>query len=170
VTGNGEAVERTGGILPISIRKSIGHGRTAMSSFDDALHRSGVSNYNLIRLSSVIPAQSVITPGESRVQGEHGDRLYCVYAAAFADRPGTSAWAGIGWVRDAEGRGLFIEHDAESEKQLDELIQLSLEDMDERRGGGYGAIEKVTVGADYDGRPTCALVIATYEVQGWTLS
>jgi arginine decarboxylase len=169
VTGNGEDMAGDG-VLPISIRRAVGHGRTVLSSFDDALHKAGVSNFNLIRLSSVIPAASVITQGEGRLPGEHGDRLYCVYAAAFADRPGTEAWAGVGWIRQPDGRGVFIEHEAESEEQLRERIQLSLEDMNERRGGGYGAIEQVIAGAEYDGRPTCALVIATYEVEGWTLS
>lgn len=170
MTADRATVGRTDGRMEISIRRAIGRGRTPMSAFDDALNKAGVSNFNLIRLSSVIPAQAAIVPGEGRYPGNHGDRLYCVYAAAFALEPGTEAWAGVGWVRDAEGRGLFIEHEAESEKNLDELVTLSLEDMNERRGGHYGPIEKVTVGAEHDGRPTCALVLATYETQGWTLS
>jgi arginine decarboxylase len=157
-------------MLPISIRTAAGQGRTAMSAFDDALLGAGVANYNLIRLSSVIPQPSVISFDSEPVKGEHGDRLYCVYAAATAERPGDTAWAGIGWVRDESGRGLFIEHTADSEKALVELMQLSLEDMNERRGGGYGAIETVTVSARNEGRPACALAVATYEVAGWTLS
>jgi arginine decarboxylase len=141
-----------------------------MSAFDDALLRAGVANFNLIRLSSVIPQPSVITFDTAPVQGRHGDRLYCVYASAHAERPGDTAWAGIGWVRDDAGRGLFVEHSADSEAELRELIRLSLEDMDARRGGGYGAMQSVVVSAYNDGVPACALAVATYEVAGWTLS
>jgi arginine decarboxylase len=157
-------------VLPISIRTAAGHGRTTMSAFDDALLGAGVANYNLIRLSSVIPQPGVISFGSEPVKGDHGDRLYCVYAAAFADEPGDNAWAGIGWVRDQSGRGLFVEHTADSEKALVELIQLSLEDMNDRRGGGYGPIDRVTVSARNEGRPACALAVAAYQVAGWELS
>jgi len=141
-----------------------------MSAFDDALLGAGVANYNLIRLSSVIPQPGLISFDTDPVGGDHGDRLYCVYAAAHAEQPGDTAWAGIGWMRDATGRGLFVEHTAASEKALGELIELSLEDMNARRGGRYGAIERVTVSARNEGRPACALAVATYEVAGWELS
>ena len=157
-------------VLPISIRTAVGHGRTSLSAFDDALLGAGVANYNLIRLSSVIPEPSRISFDTEPVRGNHGDRLYCVYASAHADRPGDIAWAGIGWVRDATGRGLFVEHSADTEEELADLIRMSLEDMNERRGGGYGEVHSVRVSAQHDGRPACALAVAAYEVSGWTLS
>jgi arginine decarboxylase len=157
-------------VLPISIRSAAGHGRTPLSAFDDALLRAGVADHNLIRLSSVIPQPSVISFDSEPIAGDHGDRLYCVYAAAFAEQPGDTAWAGIGWVRDEAGRGLFVEHTADSEKAVLELMRLSLEDMNARRGGAYGSIETVTVSARNDGRPACALAVAAYQVTGWDLS
>ena len=165
-----QSLREQNGILPISIRTASGHGRTLLSAFDDALWHAGVANYNLIRLSSVIPRQSRISFSSEPLAGEHGDQLYCVYASALAEHPGETAWAGIGWVRDETGRGLFVEHHAGSEESLDELIHLSLEDLAERRGGGYGRINSVTVSAHNDGRPACALAIATYQVSGWGLS
>ena len=158
------------GTLPISIRTASGQGRTLLSAFDDALWRAGVANYNLIRLSSVIPRQSRISFSSEPLAGEHGDQLHCVYASGLAEQPGETVWAGIGWVRDETGRGLFVEHHAGSEESLDELIRLSLEDLVERRGGGYGRIHSVTTSAHNDGRPACALAIATYQVSGWELS
>jgi arginine decarboxylase len=158
------------GVLPITVRTATGRGRTVLSSFDDALHLAGVANFNLIRLSSVIPQQGRISRTTDPMPGDHGDRLYCVWASAFAEHPGETAWAGIGWVRDSEGRGLFVEHSAGSEEGLLELIHLSLEDMNDRRGGGYGAVQTATVSAHHDGRPACALAIAAYQVAGWDLS
>lgn len=164
------APEQAEGALPISIRTSVGRGRTSLSAFDDALHGAGVANYNLIRLSSVIPQPSRIVRTSEPFAGEHGDRLYCVWASAYAERPGETGWAGVGWVRDASGRGLFVEHHATTEKELDELIRLSLEDMNERRGGGYGPVETAISSASYDRGPACALVLAAYQVSGWRLS
>lgn len=157
------------GVLPISIRTASGRGRTALSAWDDALWLAGVANFNLIRLSSVIPQQSRLSFTNEPVKGEHGDQLFCVYASTLAEEVGDTAWAGIGWTRADDGRGLFVEHSAASEESLAELIRLSLEDMIERRGGGYGEIESVTVSARNDGQPACALAIATYQVAGWEL-
>lgn len=155
------------GTLAISIRTASGQGQTLLSAFDDALWRAGVANYNLIRLSSVIPQPAEITFTDQPVAGEHGDKLYCVYASALAEHPGETVWAGIGWTRDETGKGLFVEHHAGSEETLSELIQLSLEDMIKRRGGGYGDIESVTVSAHYADQPACALAVAAYQVRGW---
>ena len=164
--------ERAGreGVLPISIRTASGTGRTSLSAWDDALWLAGVANYNLIRLSSVIPQQSRLSFTTEPVAGEHGDQLYCVYASTLAENPGDTAWAGIGWTRAEDGRGLFVEHSARSEESLSELIQHSLEDMIDRRGGGYGDIHSVKVSAQNEGQPACALAIATYQVSGWELS
>ncbi len=157
-------------VLPISIRTSAGEGRTSLSAFDAALHGAGVSNFNLVRLSSVIPQAGRIDFDTAPVIGDHGDRLYCVYAAGHADQPGETVWAGIGWVRDESGQGLFVEHTAGTEAELQELIRLSLEDLNERRGGGYGRIESVTVSATNRGRPACALAFASYQAAGWGLT
>ena len=39
----------------IQITSTIGVGNTALGAFDNALYKTGVANYNLLRLSSVIP-------------------------------------------------------------------------------------------------------------------
>jgi len=152
---------------PITIRTAKGVGRTELSAWDDALANAGVANFNLIRLSSVIPRFSTLSFNNDPVPGNHGDRLYCVYASAVATEPDTEVCAGIGWVRDDTGRGLFVEHHGSSEKEVLELIRLSLEDMNERRDGAYGAIDSVTVTARWEDRPACALAAASYEVAGW---
>jgi arginine decarboxylase len=171
VTGTvpGERVERELGI-DIHIRTARGTGRTLLSAFDHALFGAGVADFNLVRLSSVIPQPSRLSFTSEPVRGEHGDRLYCVYAAAYAGQPGETAWAGLGWVRDDTGKGLFVEHTAGSEESLHELIHLSLEDMKASRKGGYGQVETAVVSAHHDGRPACALALATYQVTGWELT
>ena len=69
--------------LRIPILASTGSGPTALAAFDAALLGAGIANYNLIRLSSVIPPSTVIDATDGapwRERGHWGDRLYCVYA------------------------------------------------------------------------------------------
>ena len=147
----------------------MGTGATLLSAFDGALMAAGVADFNLIRLSSVIPRPAVITTTTEPLAGEHGDRLHCVWAAGYAEHPGEIAWAGLGWVRDESGRGLFVEHHAGSEESVLELIHKSLADMNARRGGGYGPVETAVVSVHNEGQPACALALATYTVTGWEL-
>lgn len=153
--------------LDITIRTGTGSARTLLAAFDSALLAAGVANFNLITLSSVIPPRSRVRVVDEPLAGGHGDRLFCVMAAAYADHPGQTAWAGIGWTTDATTGGLFVEHTAGSEGELDELIHLSLADMSAGRGGGYGEVHTAVTSAHCVDRPTCALALAAYTVAPW---
>jgi arginine decarboxylase len=156
--------------LDITVRTAAGGGQTLLSAFDAALLGAGVANFNLVRLSSVIPRSSRVRLSHDPVPGEHGDRLFCVWAAGYAEHPGETAWAGLGWVRDEAGHGLFVEHDGGSEESVLEQIHLSLDDLVTGRGGGYGPVETVVVSAHHEHRPACALAIAAYQVMPWEVA
>ena len=152
----------------ITVRRGTGTGRTALAAFDRALLDAGVSNFNLVPLSSVIPPSSELRLVHEDLGGVHGDRLYCVLSVAHADHPGEIAWAGLGWLRHPDtGAGLFVEHHAGSEGSLREMIELTLGDMVESRGGGYGDVEAMVASAHCVDRPVCALVVAAYSVVSW---
>ncbi|WP_254272388.1 pyruvoyl-dependent arginine decarboxylase [Haloarcula marina] len=86
-------------------------GPTALSSYDAALAEAGVHNYNLVTLSSVIPAGPAIEiVGTAPDLGPPGEALEVVQSAATA-APGEQAAAGIGWARTADGPGIFYEVD-----------------------------------------------------------
>jgi arginine decarboxylase len=158
--------------VDISVRSGAGSGRTTLSAFDHALLNSGVANFNLLLLSSVIPPGSTVArvaDGAARpVAGAHGDRLYCVLSASYAVEPGQQTWSGLGWVVDEEsGRGLFVEHAAATEEALQRLLNDSLGDLVAHRGGGYGEVRTETVSATCVDRPACAVAVAAYEVAGW---
>jgi arginine decarboxylase len=157
----------------IEVASAIGTGGTTLAAFDDALLRCGVGNFNLIRLSSVIPPETDVVPadGPCDVMGAWGDRLYVVMAEERVDRAGREAWAGIGWVQhEKSGRGLFVEHEGLSEDQVRDDIERSLSALVEARPTvEFGPMRSVVHGARCDGEPVCAMVVAVYEAQGWTI-
>jgi arginine decarboxylase len=163
--------------MRIPIVSATGQGRTLLSSFDDALRRCGVHNYNLVALSSVIPPGSEVAPAPChRVEAdEHGHRLYVVKADARSDVPGQGIAGGIGWYQWRDGRGVFVEHETHgetaslAEAEVRTLIRDSLRDLcafrdirfDECRVGTQ--VQAATVGES----PTTVLVLAVYRAEGW---
>jgi arginine decarboxylase len=157
--------------LTIRISSGTGVGLTRLAAFDAALIMAGVGNFNLIRLSSVIPPGSKILEVDAAQQlpGEHGDRLYCVYAEAYATSPLEQAWAGIAWSRreDGSGHGLFVEHHGMSETAVEHDLRLSLAEMSRTRGGVFVESGMKVESEQCVDHPVCAVVIATYRRVSW---
>ena len=156
--------------MKIHVAGAVGWGTTELSAFDHALNLSGIANYNLIRLSSVIPPNSEIEETEkiAHLPGTWGDRLYLVYAEMRASAPGEQAWAGIGWVQDeSDGKGLFVEHEGHSEEQVKSDISKTLKGLLKNRGLGDMEIRMNVVGGECVDQPICALVVAVYQSSDW---
>lgn len=182
--------------LTITVVGATGRGPTTLAAFDDALRVVGVSNYNLIRLSSVIPPGSLVSAGRSLSSvvtdddGDHpaaetqvdlrdrharsalssrwGDRLYAVWAFEGAQLLGQEAWAGVAWAQDPrDGRGLFVEHEGGSETQVRRELEASLTSICEARGMRDLDQQSVVVGTRCEGEPVAALVIAPFMSEPW---
>lgn len=153
----------------IQITCGTGEGQTKLSAFDAALFDAGIANYNLIKLSSVIPPKSKIEIKHLKINGEKGfgNRLYVVMAEKRESEKGREAWAGIGWVQAKDGRGLFVEHDGSQQAEVIRLIKDTLTDMVKYRKDKYGEINYQVVGARCEKQPVCALVSAVYQSQDW---
>ncbi len=154
----------------IPVLSSVGSGGTALAAFHNALVAVDLAQYNLIRLSSVIPPGIAVdaTGAAPRPNGLWGDRLYCVYAHRSATTPGERAWAGIGWVQRLDGGGgLFVEHDGPTEEAVTCSISTSLRDLVAEREDQFTLPERVLVGAVCETEPVCALVIAAYRTSPW---
>lgn len=183
--------------LSIRVVGATGRGPTTLAAFDDALSACGVHNFNLVRLSSVIPPFSTVratmsapstpsgagrsagAPSElidltssefSPIDGGWGDRLYAVWAFEGAQLLGQEAWAGVAWSQDEDGRGLFVEHEGGSEAQVREELQASLTSICQSRGMGQLEQESVVVGCRCEGEPVGALVIAPFSSERWTVA
>jgi arginine decarboxylase len=163
--------------MQIPLVAGVGHGSTLLSAFDDALRACGVLNYNLIPLSSVIPPATDVVPMERYVPStdEHGHRLYVVKAEMRSDHAGKHLGAGIGWYQWGDGRGVFVEHEAIGSTrgavatEMDYRICNSLRDLCAARNVPFDLrlVRSHRVFAEVEDRPTCALVLAVYQSEGW---
>lgn len=155
----------------IQVSSGLGTGPTKLAAFDAALNDAGVANYNLLKLSSVIPPKTKIDIKKTAITdtpGDWGDRLYVVMAEQRVDTPNAEAWAGIGWVQDKKtGKGLFVEHEGNSEKTVREDIRQSLEALMATRNVDFGPIHMKVAGKICKHEPVCALVVAVYQSTPW---
>ncbi len=155
--------------MRIKIASAVGHGPTELGAFDAALRNAGVENYNLIPLSSIIPAGGVLerTP-IGTLSTEYGHRLYVVMARHQTTRVGEEVWAGLGWTQESDsGRGLFVELYGSSKREVENAIEATLESMKQARPYDYGKNESEVVGVRCESDPVCALAIAVYSSEGW---
>lgn len=85
-----------------------GTGPTSTAAYDAALADANVHNYNLVTVSSVVPADASVTAvGTAPDLGPAGNRLTVVEAHANAAGPQTVS-AALGWAT-GPGPGLFYE-------------------------------------------------------------
>ena len=162
--------------MKLTLTKGTGTGRTMLSSFDAALWDCGVSNYNLIFLSSIIPAHAqIVRERYITPEDEYGWRLYAVRAEIRSEVEGEYIGAGIGWCQGRDGRGLFVEHESKGEnaKEVERVLRhditRSLSDLRAVRGHTYTAssLEMELNVASVRGGPTCVIVLAVYASEPW---
>ena len=131
----------------ISVVAGTGRGPTAVASYDAALADAGVHNYNLVRVSSVIPAGSSVERHDTAPDlGPVGGKLTVVEARATtearagdgagsvtgsaatddAEPDAAGACAGLGWSVDDDGRGIVYEASSMDEATVREAIETGL--------------------------------------------
>ncbi len=104
-------------ILPqkIVLTKGIGQGSTSLNAFDSALLNAGVGNFNLVRVSSIVPPNSKIinlnTDSED-VLPAVGSIIPTVYSYLISNRPGEkiSVVLGIALPKNEKKNGLIFEY------------------------------------------------------------
>jgi len=138
-------------------------GPTKLSSYDAALAEAGVHNYNLVTLSSVIPAgPDIEVVGSAPELGPPGEALEVVQSAATA-APGERAAAGIGWARSEAGPGIFYEVKGTNPDTVREEIRAGLAAGRDLRDWEFVGeaihVESVAPEETY----ASAVVIATYD-------
>jgi len=156
--------------MEIKVTYGVGEGPTELAAFDKALFDAGIANYNLIKLSSVIPPNSTVKVGKIDWNDKaHGDKLYVVLSEKRESKPGKEAWAGLGRViaLNDSCKGLFVEHEGGSEREVKGLIEKSLASMVKYRRDEYGPVQIKIQGVKCRKYPVCSLVGAVYKSEGW---
>jgi arginine decarboxylase len=165
--------------LRIPAISSVGRGQTLLSAFDAALYRCGVQNYNLLTLSSVIPAASevVVCDRYEAPAAEYGHKLYVVKADVRSAEEGEVIGAGLGWLQHDDGRGIFVEHVARElgktcgdiESALNEQVVASLRDLALRRDIDFdeGNVGRLIAVTRVERQPACSIAVAVYQSEGW---
>ena len=105
-----------------------------LTSFDSALLSSGIANYNLVKISSILPAGSIEC---DCVPLKEGSILHTAYASLTSNQEGStiSAAVGVAIPQDDSKVGVIMEYAAYCTKQdaLDQ-IHLMLKEAMENRG------------------------------------
>jgi len=142
-----------------------GTGPTATSSYDAALAAANVHNYNLMTVSSVVPADTPIeVVGTAPDLGPAGNRLTVVQGRQTVppDR-GQPPVVGLGWARDRSGRGIFYEASGTDRESVRATVEAGLSRGTELREWSF--IEEDCLlrdGADDPGGYTTAVICAVY--------
>lgn len=155
--------------MKITVTYGSGQGSTKLAAFDHALWDAGIGNYNLIKISSIIPKNAEIVVQKLRLnETEIGYKLYVVIASCIEDIPGKEAWAGLGWIRaDHNGPGLFMEQVASTREECMRLVKRSLHSVTQYRLEKYSKISSKLCGIQCKQSSVCAIVAALYESEHW---
>jgi arginine decarboxylase len=155
--------------LNIHMASGAGEGPTELAAFDAALMDAGVANYNLLCLSSVIPPNATIVRARHRtLQGDHGRRLYVVMSQMRQSGVGRPAYAGIGWVQQADdGPGLFVELHDDDRDRLEADLHATLNAMRAYRDIDFGPVQTQIASTTCIAQPVCALVVAVFACEPW---
>lgn len=100
------------------IGSGVGASASPLVAFDKALIDAGVGNYNLVRLSSILPAGCVKV---DRIDLEEGSLLPTAYATISSSRKGDSLVSviGVGIPKDRNNVGVIMEYSAINQSRED---------------------------------------------------
>lgn len=150
--------------MKISVAWGTGSGPTEMAAYDAALADATLHNYNLVSVSSVIPADAgVEAVGTAPDLGPAGNQLTVVAAHANAAGP-RHASAALAWPESDDGPGLFYEvADEMDSADVEERVRAGIEAGMDLRDWSYDDATVQTASTDAEpGECASAPVVAAY--------
>lgn len=164
--------------MKVIVSPGSGTGDTTLSAFDCALKNAGIHNFNLIKLSSIIPPQTELIEEKYKPdEDSFGNKLYVVLAEERTDLLGRSIAAGIGWYQWGDNRGVFAEHHdivealnaKEAERNVARKLESTIRNLCEFRNIPFNRRKLKTAisSKEVKSKPTCTLVAAVYKSEPW---
>lgn len=107
-----------------SITSGVGQGATNLTSFDNALFKSGIANYNLVKISSILPASSILA---KHITIKEGAILYTAYASLTTmEKKQIAAAVAVGIPEDETKVGVIMEYSGYCKKDTAEKMVRSM--------------------------------------------
>lgn len=115
------------------ITSGSAEGETSLNAFDNALLEAGIGNYNLVKVSSIVPAGALIeTEAPQIVAGALVPAVLAVVTSEVPDQTITSC-VGIGLSKD--DHGIIMEHTSRSSPQeAEHVVRAKVVEAFRRRG------------------------------------
>jgi len=149
----------------IHVAGGVGVAPTAMAAYDAALADAGLHDYNLVRVSSIVPEGATVAVVDRAPDlGPAGNRLTVVEARRTVgpDADADRIAAGLGWAT-GPGPGLFYEVAGEEPAAVRERIRRGLDAGAELRDWELPDRETLVVDAEPRADAhTAAVVVAAY--------
>lgn len=149
----------------IRIVWGTGRGPTETASYDAALASANIHNYNLVSVSSVIPAHGRIeVVGDAPPLGPTGNRVTVVEGrSTLAPEESGQAVASLGWSREPDGPGIFYEAAGADPETVPDEIESGLAAGETLRPWDFEDRGRRMATAPEDSeRYTTAVVLAVY--------
>jgi arginine decarboxylase len=136
----------------IRVVRGAASAATAMASYDAALAEANVHNYNLVRVSSVVPAGATVERVDTAPDlGPAGNRLTVVEARATVPAgASTRVCAGLGWAT-GPGPGLFYEAAGDDPERVRDTVERGLAEGKRLRDWTFDTEDLALVTADVAG-------------------
>ena len=138
-----------------SISKGVGVSNIGLPSFDKALINANVGNYNLVRLSSILPSEcfgNKVAPEEIKNHIKEGSLLPTAYSTITSDTAGDHIVSsiGVGIPKDKNNVGIIMEYSDKNveDKIVIERLKMMIKEAFEIRGWELESIEYTHVSAD----------------------
>ena len=152
--------------MEIKILSSKAEGKTSTSAFDLALAKVGLQNYNLIKISSVIPkdAKVIETEKYENLDKKVGDILHAVISEKSSDVKGQRITCGLGWILADDG-GVFYEESLldSSREVIEKKLLEGLEEAKKIREWKWIGEPKMKIEEHEVEENGCVIVIAVYD-------
>lgn len=135
-----------------AISKGVGVADKRLPSFDKALLNAGVGNYNLVRLSSILPAHChEIRIENIRNRIREGSLLPVAYATISSDRPGEKIASAIavGFPKVDSHVGVIMEYSSAgiTAQEAEQVVRQMVEEGFAERGWELASIKAASVEA-----------------------
>lgn len=154
--------------MDIIVTYGVGEGITDLVAFDNALFSAGIANYNLIRISSIIPLNCRVKMKKFKANNkDYGNKLYIVLSYHTVNQKNCEAWAGLAWAQDKKGKGIFVEDKGFSESEVNQRISKHLLGMKSYRKVNFITEGRKLVGKKCNNFSVCALVCAIFKNESW---